>query len=298
MSYHVPVLLQQSVDALVINPDGVYVDVTFGGGGHSRAILHRLSNCGKLYAFDQDSDVSDYIIQDSRVTFIDSNFRNLKRMLRAEGVTEIDGLLADLGVSSHQFDVPERGFSFRFDSNLDMRMNQQADLHASEILMTYTKDALQILFGQYGEVRNAKTLAAHIVQHRATKQLHTVQDFVSFIEPLIIGERHKYLAQVFQALRIEVNDEMKALEEMLAAAIELLKREARLVVISYHSLEDRLVKNFIKSGNAEGIHIKDFFGNIHRPLKPLFKDVVLPSAEELKANSRARSAKMRVAEKM
>ncbi len=296
MSYHDPVLLKESVDCLVTNPQGVYADLTYGGGGHSQEILNRLGANGKLFGFDQDDDaILNNPIVDQRFKLIQSNFRFFDRMLRLEGIDKVDGILADLGVSSHQFDKPERGFAYRFDANLDMRMNQSGNKTAADILNTYLQDDLQLLFGQYGEVRNAKTLAAKIVERRKLSEFLTIQDFVKAIESVIMGDRMRYLAQVFQALRIEVNDEMQVLKEMLLGCLKVLKPGGILVVISYHSLEDRLVKRYIKYGHFESGHQKDEFGNIFRPYKELMKGVVEPTKEELEANSRARSAKMRVA---
>ncbi len=299
MDYHHPVLLEESINALNIGKAGNYVDATFGGGGHSRKILERLDAKGHLYSFDQDEDVLPNLIEgEDRFTFIHHNFRFLKRFLRLHGTSQVDGILADLGVSSHQLDDATRGFSFRFDTSLDMRMNQEGEQTAADVLQSYSAEALQSMFSRYGEVRNAKTLAQAIVSERNKKAIRSTSDFLQLMQPLVRGNRNRYLAQVFQALRIEVNDEMGALEEFLTSALEVLKPGGRLVLIAYHSLEDRLVKNFFKTGNLDGEVIKDFYGNIERPFKILTKKAVLASAEELNRNPRARSAKMRIAEKI
>lgn len=297
MSYHDPVLLQESIDALAINENGIYVDATFGGGGHSQAIIQRLDGKGHLYGFDQDEDVLPNISENERFTFIHHNFRHLKRFLRLHAVKQVDGILADLGVSSHQLDSADRGFSFRFDAELDMRMNQQGEITAADILNTYTAADLQRIFSLYGEVRNAKTLAQAITSDRKQKPLRRIGDLLLLLNPLVRGNRNRYLAQVFQALRIEVNDEMGALKEFLTDAGTLLSPGGRLVVISYHSLEDRLVKNFFRSGNIEGEVIKDFYGNIERPFEIITRKAFAPTEEEISRNPRARSAKMRVAAK-
>ncbi len=299
MDYHLPVLLTESVEALQIQEDGAYVDATYGGGGHSRLILEQLGANGHLYSFDQDEDVLPNLITENECfTFIHHNFRFLKRFLRLHGASQVDGILADLGVSSHQLDDADRGFSFRFDADLDMRMNQEGDQKATDILQTYTAADLQSLFSRYGEVRNAKTLAQAIVSQRERKAIRSTTDFMLVLEPLVRGNRNRYLAQVFQALRIEVNDEMGALEDFLTEAKEVLKPGGRLVIIAYHSLEDRLVKNFFKTGNTKGEVIKDFYGNIDRPFRILTKKALLASPEELRRNPRARSAKLRIAEKI
>jgi 16S rRNA (cytosine1402-N4)-methyltransferase len=297
MNYHEPVLKAESIAALGIHNEGIYVDATFGGGGHSKAILSSLSGTGRLFGFDQDNDAKSNILDDGNFTFIDSNFRFLKKYLRLHGVRQVDGILADLGVSSHQLDQAERGFSFRFDAELDMRMNQDAELSAKEVIQKYSESELVRIFSAYGEVRNSKTLAQTICSERAFRNIETIQDLVNVMEPVVRGKRNKYLAQVFQAIRIEVNDEMGALEEFLEDCLDILKPGGKLVVISYHSLEDRPVKNFLKSGNFEGKQIKDFYGNIERPFKLITKKAMEPSEEEIKRNRRARSAKMRVAEK-
>lgn len=298
LNYHDPVLLEESIEGLNIDPEGVYIDVTFGGGGHSAAILAKLGPKGRLYAFDQDADAIDNYLEDGRFKLLPHNFRFLKRFLRLEGVRTVDGVLADLGVSSHQFDTAHRGFSFRFDAPLDMRMNQKAVLTAAKVVKTYNAKALQELFSQYGELRNARTLAQHIVTVReAGTSLETIGEFISAIDNCIKGKRNRYLSQVFQALRMEVNDEIKVLKEMLWQATEILKKEGRLVVISYHSLEDRLAKNLIKKGTFGNEPEKDEFGHFELPLKATHKKIILPSAEEIGRNPRARSAKMRIAKK-
>ncbi len=297
MSYHDPVLLHDSVDALNIKPDGVYVDVTYGGGGHSRLILDKLGETGRLIAFDQDLDAASQLIKDERLTFVQHNFRTLKKFLRLHGVRQVDGILADLGVSSHQLNEAERGFSYRFDAELDMRMNQENEKTASEILNTYSAEDLQQIFSAYGEVRNSKTLAEAIVAERNHRKIQTINDFLIILEPLIRGKRQRYLAQVFQALRIEVNEEMEVLKAFLTQALEVLKPGGRLVVISYHSLEDRYVKHFIKTGTFDGQFIKDFYGNISRPFKVISKKAIEATQGEVRVNFRARSAKMRIAEK-
>ena len=295
-NYHVPVMLQECVEALAIQPDGVYVDVTFGGGGHSKEIIKHLSEEGMLVAFDQDADAQNNIIADDRFVFIDQNFRFLKNNLRAHDLLPVNGILADLGVSSHQFDVPERGFSTRFDADLDMRMDQSAGLTAKQVINEYPEDALHKIFGIYGEIQNAKSLAKTIVTARLTQQIITVADLKSAIVNLIPrGKENKYLAQVFQALRIEVNQEMEALKEFLAQTVDVLAPGGRLVVMSYHSLEDRLVKNFMAKGKFSGMVEKDFFGNEIKPFDLLVKKSVTASEEEITRNNRARSARLRIA---
>ncbi len=297
-NYHVPVMLQECVEALAIQPEGTYVDVTFGGGGHSKEIIKHLSDDGVLVGFDQDADAQDNIIADDRFVFIDQNFRFLKNNLRAQDLLPVNGILADLGVSSHQFDVPERGFSTRFDADLDMRMDQSAGLTAMQVVNEYTEDALHKIFGIYGEIKNAKSLAKTIVTARLTKQISTIADLKTVITNLIPrGKENKYLAQVFQALRIEVNQEMEALKEFLEQTIEVLAPGGRLVVMSYHSLEDRLVKNFMAKGKFSGMVEKDFFGNEIKPFDLVGKKSVTASEEEIKINNRARSARLRVAVK-
>ena len=297
--YHIPVMLKECMEGLAIKPDGVYVDVTFGGGGHSKEILSRLGKKGTLYGFDQDADAENNIPEDDRFVFVRSNFRYLSNFMRFHGETEIDGLLADLGVSSHHFDDKDRGFSFRFQGMLDMRMNTRAGKTAADILNTYTEEALSTLFYLYGELKNSRKLASVIVRARETKPLVTTDEFLALITPYIGKDKEKkMLAQVFQALRIEVNDEMRALREMLQQAMRLLKPGGRLVVMTYHSLEDRLVKNFFKSGNFEGTISQDFFGNIQSPFRLINNKVITPSSEEVEVNPRSRSAKLRIAEKL
>ncbi|WP_298552085.1 16S rRNA (cytosine(1402)-N(4))-methyltransferase RsmH [uncultured Parabacteroides sp.] len=296
--YHVPVMLHESLEGLDIQPSGVYVDVTFGGGGHSREILSRLDNEGELYGFDQDADAEKNIPADSRFVFVRSNFRYLYNFMRYHGVAgEVDGLLADLGVSSHHFDDKDRGFSFRFDGALDMRMNTRAGQTAADIVNTYTEEQLADLFYLYGELKVARKLASVLVRSRETKKIETIADFLEVIKPFTGKDKEKkFLAQVFQALRIEVNDEMRALREMLQQTLQVLKPGGRLVVITYHSLEDRLVKNFLKTGNFEGKTEQDFFGNIKSPFRLVNNKVIVPSDEEIERNPRSRSAKLRIAE--
>jgi len=297
--YHVPVMLHESVEGLNIQPSGVYVDVTFGGGGHSREILRQLNNEGTLYGFDQDADAEKNILGDSRFVFVRSNFRYLYNFMRYYGVVEkVDGLLADLGVSSHHFDDKERGFSFRFEGNLDMRMNRRGGLTAADIVNTYPEEKLADVFYLYGELKMARKLASLLVNVRETKKIETIGDFLTVIEPLTGKDKgKKILPQIFQALRIEVNDEMRALKEMLQQTLQVLKPGARLVVITYQSLEDRLVKNFLKTGNCEGKTEQDFYGNIKSPFRLINNKVIVPSEEEIVRNPRSRSAKLRIAEK-
>ncbi|MCE5206092.1 MAG: 16S rRNA (cytosine(1402)-N(4))-methyltransferase RsmH [Porphyromonadaceae bacterium] len=298
MAYHVPALLNESIEGLDIRPSGVYVDVTFGGGGHAREILRRLNNDGRLIAFDQDEDAILNAIDDSRFTFVRSNFRFLKNYLRYLGVDEVDGVLADLGVSSHHFDDAGRGFSFRFEGELDMRMNRRAPKSAADILNEYPKEKLRDLFLKYGELKNAHKIASSIVTYRQTKKIASTNDLLAILEPFAFKDREKkILAQAFQALRIEVNGEMEALTEMLTQALLVLKPGGRLSVISYHSLEDRLVKNFFKTGNFEGTLIKDFYGNVETPFEQVSRKVIVPAEEEQQENPRSRSAKLRIAEK-
>ncbi len=286
------------MEGLDIKPDGVYVDVTFGGGGHSREILKRLGPKGRLIAFDQDEDAQRNVPNDDRLTFIDQNFRFLKNYCRLYGVVSVDGILADLGVSSHQFDQPERGFSIRFDADLDMRMNQAEGITAAEVLAKYSEEDLHRIFGMYGEIQNAKSLARVIVTARLNRPILSVADFKAVISKLIPrGKENKYLAQVFQALRIEVNSELDVLRDFLEQAVDMLKPAGRLVVMSYHSLEDRLVKNFIAKGKFSGEVEKDFFGNEIKPMDAVSRKAIVASGEEILLNSRARSAKLRVAEK-
>jgi 16S rRNA (cytosine1402-N4)-methyltransferase len=296
--YHVPVMLQECLEGLAIKPDGVYVDVTFGGGGHSKAILKQLGPKGRLLAFDQDADAQQNIPTDERFTFIDQNFRYLKNYCRLHGAIPVDGILADLGVSSHQFDQADRGFSIRFDADLDMRMDRTAALTAKEVLNSYPEETLHKIFGIYGEIQNAKSLAKTIVTARLNQPITTVQEFKQVISKLIPkGKENKYLAQVFQALRIEVNQELEALQEFLEQSVEVLKSGGRLVVMSYHSLEDRLVKNFIAKGKFKGEVEKDFFGNELKPLSAVNRKAVTARDEEIQMNNRARSAKLRIAVK-
>ncbi|MGI6073378.1 MAG: 16S rRNA (cytosine(1402)-N(4))-methyltransferase RsmH [Fermentimonas sp.] len=297
--YHVPVLLKESVDGLKINPDGVYVDVTYGGGGHSREILSRLSNKGRLFAFDQDKDVEKNVESDERLIFVRSNFSYLKRFLRYYGVSKIDGLLADLGVSSHHFDSKDRGFSFRVDADLDMRMNRSSDRTASDVVNNYSEEELSNMFFLYGELKSSRRIASSIVEYRKDKPIEKTGELVDILEPFTRKDKeNKVLAQAFQALRIEVNDEMKTLEEMLKQGYEILAPGGRMSVISYHSLEDRLVKNFFRSGNFEGEIKKDFFGVPDVPFTLINRKVITPSEEELNTNSRSRSAKLRIVEKI
>lgn len=297
--YHVPVMLEESVEGLAIREGGVYVDVTFGGGGHSREILRRMGRSGKLYGFDQDADAENNIPDDPRFVFVRSNFRYLYNFMRYHGVSgEVDGLLADLGVSSHHFDDKDRGFSFRFDGALDMRMNTRAGRTAADIVGTYTEDALADVFRLYGELKAARRLASLIVSARETKRIETIGDFLELAKPLAGKDKEKkFLAQAFQALRIEVNDEMSALKEMLVQTLQVLRPGGRLVVITYHSLEDRLVKNFLKTGNFEGKSEQDFFGNVQSPFRMVNNKVIVPSDEEIERNPRSRSAKLRIAER-
>ena len=297
--YHKPVLLTESVDGLDIRPGGIYVDVTFGGGGHSREILSRMDPTAHLYSFDQDADAERNIVDDDRFTFVRSNFRYLKNWMQYYGVDHIDGLLADLGVSSHHFDDETRGFSFRFDAPIDMRMNKRAGKTAADILNDYDEGRLSDLFFIYGELKNSRRLAAAIVKARAEKAIRTTSDLIAVTEPFMPKERQKKdMAKMFQALRIEVNREMEALKEMLTAAVELLAPGGRLSVITYHSLEDRMVKNVMKTGNVEGRVEKDFFGRSSAAIRQTQGKPVVPSAEEQHDNPRSRSAKLRVAVKM
>ena len=308
-TYHVPVLLKESVDGLNIQSGGVYVDVTFGGGGHSSEILSRLDEQAHLYSFDQDADAEQNVmrsevgaerrfVDDPRFTFVRSNFRYLKNWMRYYGVESIDGLLADLGVSSHHFDDESRGFSFRFDAQLDMRMNKRAGKTAADIVNDYDEEALANLFYLYGEIKQSRHLAAAVAKARSQQHIATTQDLLGILEPIFKREREKKdLAKVFQALRIEVNHEMDALKEMLKSATELLKPGGRLSVITYHSLEDRIVKNIMKTGNVEGKRIQDFYGRIETPFTLINNKVIVPSENEQQENPRSRSAKLRIAEK-
>ena len=293
--YHKPVLLEESVDALDIMPGGVYVDATFGGGGHSREILSRMDSTARLYSFDQDADAERNIVDDDRFTFVRSNFRYLENWMRYYGIEHIDGILADLGVSSHHFDDETRGFSFRFDAPIDMRMNKRAGKTAADILNDYTEEQLADIFYIYGELKTSRRIAAAIAKARAAKPIKTTTDLLTIVDPLMPKERQKKdLAKVFQALRIEVNREMEALKEMLTAAVRLLRPGGRLSVITYPSLEDRMVKNVMKTGNVEGKVEKDFFGRTSATMRPLQGKPITPSAEEQTDNPRSRSAKLRV----
>lgn len=299
LDYHIPVMLRESLSGLEIQASGIYVDVTFGGGGHSRGILAKLGKNGLLYGFDQDKDAEANVPDDERFVFVRSNFRFLYHFMRYYGeVGQVDGLLADLGVSSHHFDDKDRGFSFRFDGALDMRMNTRAGKKAADIVNTYSEEELSGLFYLYGELKNSRKLAAALFQGRQAAPIVTIEDFLEIVRPLA-GKKEKekkYLAQVFQALRIEVNNEMRALKDMLEQTLRVLKPGGRLVVITYHSLEDRLVKNFLKSGNFEGKVEQDFFGNVKSPFRLVNNKVIVPSEEEIMLNPRARSAKLRIAE--
>lgn len=298
-NYHVPVLLQECIDGLAIKPDGVYVDVTFGGGGHSREILKHLNDKGVLIAFDQDPDAQRNKIDDPRFRFVDQNFGYLKNNLRLLGYKQVDGILADLGVSSHQFNEPERGFSIRFDADLDMRMDQQRPLTAAIVLNTYAEEDLHKIFGLYGEVQNAKSLARTIVTSRLENPIQTLADFKSAIAAHIPrGKENKYMAQVFQALRIEVNAEIEVLERFLEQCADVLKPGGRLVVMSYHSLEDRPVKNFLAKGKFRGEVEKDFFGNDQKPFSVITRKAIVADEDEVARNNRARSAKLRIGEKL
>ena len=298
MSYHNPVMLQESVDGLEIKEDGIYVDVTYGGGGHSKEILKRLREKGKLIAFDQDADVERNIVKDERLVMVPQNFKYLKNYLKMYGITQIDGLLADLGVSSHQFDVGERGFSIRFEGPLDMRMSKSNLVTAAKVVNEYSEEDLIHLFREYGEVNNAKKLVFEIMSKRMGSKFKTTTDLIEVAEKCVPGKlKNKYLAQVFQALRIEVNNELGVLKELLVQSKEVLKPSGRLVVITYHSLEDRLVKNFLKKGSFSGELEKDFFGNQLVDFKLVTRKPITPSDEELIINNRARSAKLRIAEK-
>jgi 16S rRNA (cytosine1402-N4)-methyltransferase len=298
-TYHVPVLLKESVDGLDIKPDGVYIDVTFGGGGHSKEILTRLGKKGRLYSFDQDADAEKNIVNDDRFTFVRSNFRYIKNWMRYYEVDKIDGLLADLGVSSHHLDDENRGFSFRYEAPLDMRMNKRAGQTAADILNNYSEEQIADILYIYGELKNARRIASAIVKSRQSKRVETTGDLLNATTGLFAKEREKKeMAKLFQALRIEVNHEMDALKDMLNGAQDLLKEGGRLSVITYHSLEDRIVKNFIKAGNAEGKVNQDFFGRIEAPFRAVNNKIVVPDESEQESNPRSRSAKLRIAEKI
>ena len=296
--YHNPVLLKQSVDALVTNPDGIYVDCTFGGGGHSREILSRLSDKGRLFSFDQDLDALKNAIDDPRFTLVNQNFRFLENSMLAYGISQVDGILADLGVSSHQFDEAERGFSTRSNAPLDMRMNVMQGLDAKKIINDYEEEDLANIFYQYGELRESRKLAREIVHHRKTKKINTTEDLKNLFSYIPAFKQNKFFAQVFQAIRIEVNQELEVLKEMLVQSYKILKVEGRLVVISYHSLEDRLVKRFLKNGMFEGEPQRDIYGNYAKAFELLNTKAIIPDDKEIEENSRARSAKMRIGIKL
>ena len=296
--YHKPVLLAESVDALVNNPDGVYVDVTFGGGGHSREILSRLSEKGRLFSFDQDTDALNNAIEDPRFTLINQNFRFLENSLLMYGVAQVDGVLGDLGVSSHQFDKAERGFSIRSDAPLDMRMNKMQDIDAYKVVNEYDEEALADIFYYYGELREARKLAREIVNKRKSADIKTTEDLKKVFSYVPAHKSNKFFAQVFQAIRIEVNQELDALKEMLVQSSNVLKKDGRLVIISYHSLEDRLVKKFLKNGMFEGEPERDVYGNYQKIFELPYRKAIVPTEEEIEDNSRARSAKMRVGIKL
>lgn len=298
-TYHIPVLLDESLRGMDLKDREVYVDVTFGGGGHSGEILKRMGSQSRLYSFDQDEDAERQAFADPRFTFVRSNFRYLKNFMRYYGVGQVDAVLADLGVSSHHFDDAERGFSFRFEGQLDMRMNKRAGQTAADVLYNYSEEQLANLFFLYGELKQSRKLAAALVKERQNRRIETITHFLQVVKPFFPREREKKeMAKVFQALRIEVNHEMDALREMLYAAIDLLRPGGRLVVITYHSLEDRMVKNLMRTGNLEGVADKDIYGRVHAPLRPLHSKVLVPSEIEIERNPRARSAKLRIAEKM
>lgn len=297
--YHVPVMLQEVVDGLQIIPSGIYVDCTFGGGGHSKKILEKLDPQGRLIVFDQDKDAKENVPSDDRVIFIPQNFRHLRRFLRLHHISKVDGILADLGVSSHQINVAERGFSTRLDAAMDMRMNQNDKKTAADVVMNYPEEKLHLIFEQYGEVTNAKTLARIIVEKRKSQSLATINDFKNAIYPVVKGNPEKYFAQVFQAIRIEVNDELNVLKEMLLQSVDVLKDGGRIAIITFHSLEDRIVKHFFKYGNFEKEQHQDVFGNqVASRLKAITKKPVVPTEKEIRKNPRSRSSKLRIAEKM
>lgn len=298
MKYHRPVLLKESVDALVHNPDGVYVDVTFGGGGHSREILSRLSEKGRLYSFDQDLDALNNTIDDSRFTLINQNFRFLENSLLMYGITKVDGILGDLGVSSHQFDEAGRGFSIRSDAPLDMRMNALQIVNAQMVVNDYDEDRLADILYYYGELREARKLAREVVHYRKNKKIETTEELKKVFSYIPVHKSNKFFAQIFQAIRIEVNQELDALKEMLEQSLRILNEGGALVVISYHSLEDRLVKKFLKNGMFEGEPERDIYGNFYKPFKLMQSKAIIPTDEEITENSRARSAKMRVGNKI
>ena len=296
--YHIPVLLPESIEALAIKPDGIYVDCTFGGGGHSRAILDHLDHKGRLYGFDRDKDARENVPYDERFTFVRGNFKHIGNFLRYYGITHVDGIIADLGVSSHHFDEAERGFSYRFDGALDMRMNRNADFTADKLINNYSEDDLADLLYRYGEVRTARRIAAAIVRRRQAAPIRTIAELLEVLKPFCTkGKENKDLAPIFQAIRIEVNAEMDALKMMLLQSVDLLAKGGRIAVIAYHSIEDRIVKNFLRSGNFEGTLQKDFYGNVVSPFVNVSKAIV-STADEITANSRARSARLRFAEKL
>lgn len=296
-AYHIPVLLHESVHGLRINPKGVYVDVTYGGGGHSREIFKNLTT-GRLFGFDQDEDAAANAINDDRFFFIRHNFKYIRNFLKYYEVEQVDGILADLGVSSHDFDVADRGFSFRFEGNLDMRMNRDSEKTAANVVNEYSENELLRIFKEYGEIQNAFKLTKEIVRSRSVKKIKTIGEFKEVISRCVPpAQESKYLAKVFQALRIETNRELEVLENFLEQTLDLLKPGGRLVVITYHSLEDRLVKNFMKSGNFAGTQKKDFYGNVNTPFELINRKVIIPNNEEIDENPRARSAKLRIAEK-
>lgn len=298
-AYHVPVLLEEVISGLHIKPSGIYVDCTFGGGGHSRKILEKLDQEGKLIVFDQDADAKQNVPDDERIAFVPHNFRHLKRFLRLHKITKVNGILADLGVSSHQIDAADRGFSTRYDAKLDMRMDQGEQKTAADIIRKYSEEQLQKIFEKYGEVTNAKTLAKTILSLRNSQSLQSISEFKNALYPVVKGNPEKYFAQVFQALRIEVNDELDALKELLKQSNEVLEEGGRMAVITFHSLEDRLVKNFFKNGNFENEQNSDLYGNqAKREWKVITKKPIIPSAEEIKTNPRSRSSKLRIAEKI
>lgn len=297
-TYHTPALLRETVEGLNIKADGIYVDVTFGGSGHSREIISHLNEHGRLIAFDQDEDAYKNAIEDPRFTFVQSNFKYLKNFLQYHNIEKVDGILADLGVSSHHFDEAERGFSFRFDGALDMRMNTKSPLTAAQVLNTYTEEKLADIFYLYGEMRNARRIASLIVKTRSSQQFYRIFPFIEILKPYIGRDKEKKdLARIFQALRIEVNKELDVLKSLLQQSVDVLNPDGRLVVLTYHSLEDRIVKNFIRSGNIEGKIEKDFYGNVLSPLKAVNNKVIIAGAEEIEQNPRARSAKLRIAQK-
>lgn len=297
--YHIPALLNECLDGLNISPNGTYIDVTFGGGGHSRGIISKLGENGKLFSFDQDSDAEKNIIEDNRFTFVKSNFRFLKNFMQYHNVKEVDGIIADLGVSFHHFDEADRGFSFRYEGRLDMRMNQRGGKSAADIINRYPEEKIADILYYYGEMRNARKIASAIVKKREAEVISTTSELLSTIKPLINPKQEKKeLAQIFQALRIEVNNEMASLKSMLKQSSEILKPGGRIVVLTYHSLEDRIVKDFFKYGNFEGKAEKDFFGRVIAPLKQVNNKVIVPTEEEIERNPRSRSAKLRIAEKL